>query len=102
MLLDKLPPAIESLCLGGEDMPIYDIGVLLRERLRSGQLPGLRRFRYLLVHTELEPGMAETVARLFEGTGVDCSPASLADDGGISTEAGYFLWPEEREEGASD
>ncbi len=46
-----------------------DIGVLLRERLRSGQLPGLRCFRYLLVDTELEPGMAETIiARLFEGT----------------------------------
>ncbi len=98
MLLDKLPPAIESLCLEGKDMPVYDIGVLLRKRLRSGQLPGLRRFRYLLGYTELEPGMAETVAGLFEGTGVDCSPASLADDGGISTEARYFLWPEEREE----
>jgi len=79
MLLDKLPPAIESLCLGGPDMPVYDVALLLHERVRSGQLPGLRCFKYMLVRADLEPGMAEIVARLFEGTSVDCSPASSSD-----------------------
>ncbi|KAG7290354.1 hypothetical protein NEMBOFW57_000354 [Staphylotrichum longicolle] len=75
-LLDKLlTPALESLCLGGPEMPVYDIAVLLHERVRSGRFPGLRRFQYLLVSKELEPGVADSIVSLFEGTGVTCGPA---------------------------
>ncbi len=67
LLLDKIPPVIESLCLGGPSMPVYDVEVLIHKRVLSGRLPGLRYFRYsMLEDTKLELGMVETVVRLFE------------------------------------
>lgn len=73
MLIDKLPPGIESLCLGGHGIPVYDITVLLHERVSDGRLPNLKSFRYTLVDEELEPEMAESIVKVFEGTDVDCA-----------------------------
>ncbi len=72
-LIDKLPLGIESLCLGGKGIPVYDIALLLRERVSDGRLPKLKCFRFTLVDEKLESEMAESILRLFEGTNVDCA-----------------------------
>lgn len=44
--IDSLPAGIESLCLGGREIPVYDIAVLLCKRLREGGLLSLKYFRH--------------------------------------------------------
>ncbi len=46
MLIDNLPPTLDSFCVGGFGVPIYDVAVLLHRRLSHGRLPNLKSFTY--------------------------------------------------------
>ncbi len=72
-LVDRLPPVLRSLCLGGQGIRVGEIARLLRARMRSGELPALRSLEYTPVCQEMEPGLPLVLTRLFQGTGVNCS-----------------------------
>ncbi|KAK3295267.1 uncharacterized protein B0H64DRAFT_432052 [Chaetomium fimeti] len=82
-LIRKLSPDLESLCLGGGEIPVYDIAVLLSERIREGRLSKLKRFEYTLLRNpaeELITGappslnheMSQKVAAVLKEYGVYC------------------------------
>ncbi len=77
MLVDNLPPTLDSFCVGSFRVPIYDVAVLLHRRFSHGRLPNLKRFTYydydalnLGKREQLE--IEERVREIFKGTDVAC------------------------------
>ena len=80
-IIDKLPPTLRSLCLGGQGIRVAEVARLVRARMRTGELPALRSLEYTPVCQEAEPGLPRELSRLFQGTPVCCAerPNPTAD-----------------------
>lgn len=88
--IDSLPVGIESLCLWGREIPVYDIAVLLCKCVREGRLVSLKYFRHApgiqekrveevvehyngaYVHGTFQ-GPEERVVKVLKEAGVDCA-----------------------------
>jgi hypothetical protein len=73
MLIDRLWLNLELLCVSGYYSQVYELAVLLSQRIRDGGLPKLRWFRYSPARAEQDAGMVEKIASVFEGSCVDCA-----------------------------
>lgn len=93
IFITKLPSGIESLTLGGFNIPLYDLVSSLSDRVRNGQLPALKCFRHRLLNLYWEADFEDSedseqsesegvdslltlesikVGSYFDGTGVEC------------------------------
>jgi hypothetical protein len=78
MFISRLPRGIRSLrVLSHDGMPVEDMAQLLSERVRDGDMPGFKTFRYSMVlpwsrdPKDSEEAREERIASCFSGTGVE-------------------------------